>query len=285
MKQRYDTKHPHYEAYTDFFMRYKVESNILNAGAQSRPSAYTVLWDKVNIENEILKRVGDSKGKYMQSGLENTAYIPFVEMQLNEIDRRFKTYQRKRLNMGYSETDEMPSDLLKEQLKKQARLDVIKSEVEVLNKKLKEYTDVIEKDEDERVLEYGLQGSGVFHGTKAKNPDLINVLKEMDGQRLELNADGLLIIKDKRSPYNGMSVADFRALCVVYKQMRREQDRAKLKRLQAEAREQGLPVPQQLPAHSLKKVNKKSLPDWPEGVRNYLEVNEDSESSLTRTKK
>jgi len=282
MKKRYDTKSPYHEVYNNFYCRYQNESSILNTGRNEIPSAHSIFYDRENIKIELLRRIGDQKGQYFKEGRQSTAYIPFVEMKLAEIEERFENHKRHRVNEGYIEPKEMPKELLKERLQFEARLDVLNGECDILQKKLKEYADIEEIESASHVLEYGLQGSGHFHGTKASDPDLINVLKEIDGQRITQTESGLLIINDKRSPYSGMSVADYRSLCNVYKEQLRAADKAKLKQLQIESKERGELVPEHLPFRTPHKVSLKSLPAWPEGVKNHLMYEEES-SSLRKT--
>lgn len=285
MKQRYTTKEKEYQTYTDFYIRYKMSSRVLNPN--DVPGMDSIFFDKENITTELLTRIGDQHGKYMRGGSEQTAYITYLELRLAEIDKRFKAYQKQRVNTGYPEPTEMPKELLKEKLNYQARLDVTDVEIEFLTKKLKAFTDAEENKTDGEVLEYGLLGNGRYHGTHATNPDLINVLKEIDGQRITQTSSGLLIINDLRSPYSGMSVTDYRELCAVWYQQDKIHRNRKLKALKARAKEEGLPVPSHLAARAPCKVSKSSLLTWPEGVRNWLEDPEEdsSSSSMKRTKK
>lgn len=285
MKQKYTTKDPEYQTYTNFYIRYKMGSRVLNPN--DTPGMDSIFFDKENITTELLTRLGDQFGKYFRGSSEVTAYVPYLELRLIEIDERFKAYQRQRVNTGYPEPTDMPKHLLEEKLNYEARLDITNVEIEFLTKKLKAFTDVEEEKIEGECLEYGCLGNGRFHGTHAINQDLINVLKEIDGQRITQTTDGLLIINDSRSPYSGMSVASYRGIiCNQFRDERKKIEREKLKRLKVRAREEGLPVPSHTPARSPIKVSKSSLPAWPEeGVRNYLtEPEEDSSSSMKRTK-
>jgi hypothetical protein len=285
--KRYNTKDAEYQIYTDNFIRYKMQSNILNSG--DMPGMDTIFFDRENIKSELLTRVGDENGKYLRGKRESTAFIPYLEIQLEAIEQKWKDYQKRKLNSGYPKPTEWPKELLNEKLKFQARLDVTQSEVDALTKKLKEFKDVEEQKTDNNVLEYGCIGHGHFHGTRAADPDLINTLKEIDGQTISQTGDGLLIINDSRSIYFGLSVADYRGkVCKQFINEQRQRDREKLKKLQLKAREEGLPLPKQLVARGPVKISKSSLPPWPEGCRNYLtDPEEERSSSYTprRTKK
>ncbi len=282
MKQRYTTKDKEYQTYTDFYIRYKMSSRVLNPN--DMPNMDSIFFDKENITTELLTRIGDQFGKYFRGNTETTAYIPYLELRLAEIEERFKAYQKQRVNTGYPEPQEMPKELLKEKLNWQARLDVTDVEIENLTKRLKSFKDEDEKKEEDHVLEYGLLGNGHFWGSQAPTLDLINILKEIDGQRITQTSEGLLIINDSRSLYSGMSVANYRALCNTWRDVQKKRSREKLKALQLKAREEGLPMPAHLPARSPVKVSKNSLPAWPEGIKNYLEEPEESSTVIKRTK-
>lgn len=283
MKQRYNTKDKEYQVYTDFFIRYKMASRVLNPN--DMPGIDSIFFDKQNITIELLTRLGDQHGKYLQGKTETTAYLPYLELRLIEIDKRFKAYQKQRLDTGYDEPQDMPKHLLEEKLNYQARLDVTDVEIENLTKRLKSVKDEDEKKEDDHVLEYGLLGNGRFWGTQAPTLDLMNVLRFIDGQKISQTADGLLILNDTRSPYSGMSVACYRALCNTWRDVQKKLNRERLKKLQLKAKEQGLPMPAHLPARGPIKVSKNSLLAWPSGVKNYLTEPEESSVSIKRTKK
>ena len=61
--------------------------------------------------------------------------------------------------------------------------------------------------EDSKLLRYGPVGTGrIGEG---------NVLCILDGQTVKPNSEGILAIDDDRSPYNGMTVADYKAHLVL----------------------------------------------------------------------
>jgi hypothetical protein len=281
---RYTSKQKDYQTYTDFYRRYKMASNILNQSGT--PDINSVFFDKVNIKTELLTRIGDQYGKYQRGGSEMTAYLPYLNKMLEIIEERFKAHQKQRLNAGYAEPTEMPRELLKEKLNYEARLDITNVEIEFLAKRLKTFTDVEEAKTDGEVLQFGCVASCHFHGTQALTIDLINILKEIDGQKIGQTSSGLLIIRDERSPYNGMSVADYRGtICNQFLAERKALDRERLKKLKALAREEGLPIPHQLSPRGPVKVSKSSLPKWPDSVRNYITEPETEDSSGTIMKR
>lgn len=285
MKRRYEQKDKEYEVWNNFFIRYKMGSRIFNPN--DTPGMDSIFFDKENITTELLTRIGDQFGKYMRGKTVNTAYIPYLNSMLEEIEKRFKAYQIKRVSAGYSEPTEMPKELLKEKLNYQARLDITDLEIENLTKRLKSFTDIAETKTDGDVLAFGLQGSFHLLGTHASNPDLMDTIREIDGQNCSLLPSGILIISDKRSPYNGLEVKTYRELCQTWKEEQKAKEKAKLKKLQIQCEEEGKLKPTRLPVRFGVRYSLSSLPAFPEGVRNYLtepEEDSSSSSSMKRTK-
>lgn len=235
--------YPAYNEAVDLYMR---NSKVYNSGSEQVQRTF---WDRSSIESKIFE-------------IENNL-IPAVEQKVKDIENSFDDYKQKRIRTGHEEPTSMKPDMLREWYKTIARLTVYRGEVEELRKWLKEYSDHDQMIEDSKVLAYGLRGYGVFHGTRASNPTLVDVLKEIDGQRCELTDDEVLIIRDDRSPYNGMLVSDYRRLSREWLQERSKAEEQAFKLLQEQYEEQGLPVPKS-PAKAPSRVNKSSLPKWPE---------------------
>jgi hypothetical protein len=99
---------------------------------------------------------------------------------------------------------------------------------------------------------------------------MINVLKEIDGQIITQTEEGLLIINDPRSPYSGLSVFEYYALCKVYYSQQKQKERDKLKQVQEQCRLEGKTVPNHLGVQAPHKVSRSSLPKFPAGVKNWL---------------
>lgn len=261
-------KNPEYAIYHNEYDRLRVDSNILNSGNRV-PNAHSILWNKENIESELYRFFGDENGNFKRSGVYHAAAIPLIEGKLKAIDKNFKRFQQERVNSGYEKPETMPEDLKQEQLKLFARLDVFNEEAEFLEQQLKKYLEKEKTTDDSMVLAYGLRCAGHLHGTRAKNRSLVNTLKDIDGQTVEL-VDEVLVITDIRSPYRGLRVIDYRKLADIWQKERKEAARMRLLKLQEEARKEGLTIPSQLPASSIKKVNKASLPKFPSWAKNYL---------------
>ena len=264
-------KDPKFRPYHKFFNQYRMESQILNGGSQLIPNVNTILWDK----RSIIARLLELKGSEEQNGEYKDYYGDFkssvmliTKLKLEEIEQRFINLNQQRWNSGMQVFKEMPEELFNEKLALPAREDVTLEELEELERQL-ELTKLVEsKEDDSKVLSHGLRGNGKFHGTRAKDDRLINVLAIIDGQKVDEH-NGLLIIKDLRSPYNGMAVVDYRKFCNDWA-LERQAVETKLRKLQeTEIKEKGFSNIE-LPNFGVRKIDKASLPPFPSWAKNYL---------------
>jgi len=280
MKKRY----PDNKVYNDFYCKFQVESSILNSGSETIPSAYTILWDKQNLEAELRRIVGDKKGLYAQGRESYIAFIPSVEMRLQEIADGFKGYCRQKINQGHEKPTEWPKELLTEKLQNEARLDVLQGEKEKIEKRLKQLNDVVTKVDDSKVLQFGLICSGSFHsiGTPRYAPERAKA--ELDGQYLTMVPEGFLIIDDPRSPYHLMKVSDYHRVAKQWVKDRMQADKEKLLIMQAKAKENYEPLPQSTGLNLSGKIDKKDLPKWPDWAIKYEPEKSITDDKIKRTK-
>jgi len=136
--------------------------------------------------------------------------------------------------------------------------------------------------ENEKVLKFGLQFCYCIRKSKTSTASTLNFFMEIDGQVTQ-KYNGVLIIKDKRSPYNGMSVDDYRKFCKEWDTLLEKKDKALLKQLQAEAAEKGIAIPTSLGIQTLQRVNRADLPPFPHWADNHLENEEKFEPSHTKS--
>lgn len=245
-----------YPVYNSFVDRFMQNSKIFNSGSEQVQRTF---WDRSTIESKLYE-------------IENNL-IPASEQKVKDIEEKFAENNRKRIRAGQDLLLTFPEPWLTGYYRARAQLTTLRGESEILQNWLKVYTDHDKEVEDSKVLEYGLRGHGVFHGTRASNPNLVDVLKEIDGQRCELTDDEVLIIRDIRSPYNGMLVSDYRKLCKIYQEERRKAEEQAFKLLQEQFAEQGLPAPKP-PVKAPSRVNKANLPKWPEWAKRYVSESE-----------
>lgn len=224
--------------------------------------------DKQNIQTELLSITGNSKGQYYRAGDWHTASLPFVRLKLSILESDFAKMQAAAKGMGKDPLTVMPHEMQSKHDALSVQLDILMEEQEALEKILKEFADKQEKEDESHLLEYGLKLSGHFWGSRATSPDLINVLSDLDGQKIVQDEDGLLIIDS--GPYRGMSVPDYRKLALKWQADRRAADKEKLLRMQEEARLLGKPQPIILPSSS-RKIAPANLPPWPSYAINHYE--------------
>lgn len=191
-----------FNTYHEWYDRLRVESYILNGGGR-RPSFDTVIWTKNRIVGEIIWIEGGEKGMVYNkaTGEETLALIPQTKKQLRTLQKRFSNYQQQRVNEGYQRPKEMPDEMLKERLELEARLDVFNEELKEL--KRREASIQVEEDKEHAhlLLAYGVASGGSLYN---------GILVELDGQKVSLNSNNILIIDDPLSPYDGVLVADYR---------------------------------------------------------------------------
>jgi hypothetical protein len=245
--------------YDDAYDRLRLNSELLNGGSMM-PNIHTTFFDKEGLLGAKLELEGNEEGKYLRSGEYRMASIPMVEDKLQTIEERFEIHKEQMREQGYRVSDSYPKQLNDERLLTEAKLDVLKEELDEINRRLETYIDKEEAKSAGMVLVHGLQCFGKLRDGK---------LESIDGQNVK-NIVGVMVICDDRSPYNGLSVTDYRELANKWRLQRKEAEKQKLIRLQDEARLKGERIPTQLPARSPYKIAKDSLPPFPENAKNYL---------------
>lgn len=234
---------PVYNSYVDLFMN---NSKVYNSGSEQVQRTF---WDRSTIESKLYEVTN--------------SIIPANEQRVKDLEASFADLTRQKKRSGLEAPSTMPEPMLTDYYRARAQLTVLRGEAEELHKWLLVYTDHDKEVDDSKVLEYGLRGHGVFHGTRATDPNLVDVLKEIDGQRCELIDDEVLIIRDDRSPYSGMLVSDYRKLCKIWRDERRKAEEQAFKLLEEQYKEQGLPAPKPT-VKAPTRVNKSSLLKWPD---------------------
>lgn len=277
-KRRYKPIKEEHRVYHKSFDRYRLESRILNSGNEI-PNQYSIINDHDYLQGLLLELKGNEKGEWFNSTDRRwcKALLPTVEEQLKQISTDFKNYKQQKVNEGFSKPDKMPTELYEKQLKTEARLDVLKEEIEEVERRLKTFDKQRHKVDDKKVLRDGPVGV-------AKLRD--GVLAEISGQRVSLNKNSALIIDDTNSPYDGMLVADYRKhVSEPWSAAKRIIDREK-QALQKRLYDQGksetfaeewkMRMNELLGEHaewenlfSIKISGKPTMPKWPEGIKNW----------------
>jgi hypothetical protein len=260
MKRYRTEQHPLYD---NLIVKFRNGSSILNP--EKIPSVHSIMWDRSTLLSYLRTYKGSEKdGTYKGSEKEYVmAIIPGIEEQLKALEDAFAGYQLQRTDQGFAKPEDWPKELLDKKLQLEAKLDVAKEELAKIEGKLNSMREKEENADDSKVLKYGPVCTGrLFQG----------ILVELDSQIIG-KIDDTLIIRDKRSPYNGMAVADYRDLSRRWLAEIRRADAEILKQRQAKALSEGRPVPRSHSSISpVTRVKRELLPMWPVGIQNYLET-------------
>lgn len=268
MKRLYSRKES--EIYANECDRLLVNSRFLNSQSGTFPGPNTLFGDESSLRFYLLELVGDKDGYYLRSGERRIAKKPYLEMKLAMVDEQFQIYQELKKETGFEKPTEMPEQMMEEFYLLKARWTVTNAEEAEIRKRLTVFENQKKVQDDSAVLVHGLRGFAKAHGTKATNPQLINRLAIIDGQKVEMASDGLLIIKDDRSPYDGMLVSDYRKLCYEWQLQEQLKEIEEFQKLQKQCQAEGKTIPQAMPVRAMRTVSKSSLPKWPEWAKNYL---------------
>ena len=257
------------KVYNDMYDLQMLQSPIFNT--DDTISVHTILFDKKNIQSEIFRYHGDDKGMLNINGSPYRAYIPAMQDELNKLALQWERMKIQMVNEGFAEPEEMPEDMLNRKYEFEARLDVREKELLELEKRLASFTDEEKNTDNANMLKFGLMGEGRLQG---------GILVEIDSQKVVQHKAGHLIIANGK--FAGMSVPDYRKLITSWQEFRKEEDSKKLIKWQEEAKAEGKKfVEEEYSRYDSvsfgggRPVSSNLLPDWPEGVRNWN--NEDEE--------
>ena len=271
--------------YSNFYDRFRMESVILNASARGSSISHSGDYSNAKFLTSLINELkGNSEGLfyYHDGDSWRTAKIPKLKERLEEIVDEFKKLRQQAVNGGRPPLEKMPPKLDEKRLQTEGALDVAREELEYLSKCLKEIENSEEQISSDAVLKNGCRGVGKLQD---------GILCMMDGQRISSlfsgKNKGLLIISDTRSPYNGMSSADYYSQVSKLWNLARNKLSNRKEKLIRELHEKGLrstldiewkKARQRLfeknpDWESLFKINfnNKRIPAWPKGVKNYLE--------------
>jgi hypothetical protein len=176
-----------HRAYDTRFDRCKLASQTLS------PMSYQVAWQTFQMSDEhgLTALLSEYKAK-----------LAHAENVVAQADRDFETLKLTRANEGRAIPKERDHIIELEYMDALAECDVVGEEVDKLEGMLAKIVANRQAVEESNVLKYGPCGTGKMGEG--------NILCVLDGQTIKVNADSILIIDDARSPYNGMTVVDYK---------------------------------------------------------------------------
>lgn len=243
--------------------RGRINSPTLNGGSLMAAGLSLTQNDRRYLTGQKLELLGNREGFYLRNGTQTMSEIPVLINKIKQIEAQISDHKFQQERQGRAPS--VPPELAAEQSRLMGTLDVCLEELRDVQRRLDTFVEQEQITDDSFVLAYGPRCTGKLRGGQ---------LAVIDGQNVSRTADGVLIINDLRSQYNGMSVLDFRQLAATWQAERKEADRLKLLALQASAKEQGQQVPQNLPVSGHKKISKGSLPPFPGWAVNYLKLDD-----------
>jgi len=191
--------------YPEYHQRYNIlkqASFILNKNMESYEKIR--LCDKQGLTGLLIEWRGtDSRKIWLKENKEIKSRLLEAEERVKELEDRYKRENMTRLNTGHLPHKSIyESSVAREYLRALAELDIVQEEIDELEKLLKE---VIKKTEPEVKKRKKVIPKGNRWGIPAR---------EADGQKVIMGKDGLLVIDEPGSPYNGLPLVAYMELVV-----------------------------------------------------------------------
>jgi hypothetical protein len=233
-----------------------------NTKIPEEPGSNLAFFDKRGLEYELykLKKTPDGQWFDYHDNRWKVTLISLLEGELEEQTQMEQAWHTQRAREGH-EPGNLPPHLVESRAKREAKLKDARAKLADIEKQLKAYEEQEERIEQEVMLQYGPRGwsKGDQDGT----------LTRMDGQKLKLMPDNVLIINDPRSKYNQMRVSDYRKMGKEWLKSQKKRQIEKFEKMKETARADGLPIPIAPPVQSLSRVRPEDLPAWPEFAKPY----------------
>jgi hypothetical protein len=179
----------------------KGKSGILNR--QNNSSLAFDLWSEAGQRKLLTERIGEEDGQIVDpSGYWTPGLLLAAEMAVAAVDTRFENMVIKAKRMGRYPPETMPPELVNDKLILEARLDIVKEEVDQLKKMLAKHAARKQEENDHLILAQGPQGT-----TWGSDPP-----REVDHQPIRWDEkQGHFVIDCKKSPYDGVRLPDYYA--------------------------------------------------------------------------
>lgn len=268
--------------YSNVFDNERLASPILNASNRDGGNLryFGNYHNEQFLRGLLAELQGDEDGNLRDLyGEKIPARLKHIREKQKAVNNRWEYLQQSAVNKGRHRPKQMPQTLVDQLRSLEAQEDVVREEIEYLEQLLSEATRSEREFEHSTVLKH-----------MSVNRMREGVIAEVAGQRVEL-VDRVPVIVDKRSPYNGMSVADFHKYVSGPWSKARNRIENERRKLEKDLHARGLR--EEFPQHwakkhaelkekhpeweklfSLKLKKRPGLPEWPEGVKNYLKTAE-----------
>jgi len=237
------------EHYRTALGRYRLQSPILNPQGFGVDGVALQMSYKTGLKNLLVELEGQEDGRWlnqMYGGRWFDCKLRTANLAVEAIEQEFERVKAEATRNGHSVPTEMPEEMLERYHEALAKLDCVKEEIDKLRDALAKIEAREAIEDNDLVLKDGAIGTGKL---------LDGILSRIDGQKVSINDDNVLVIRDERSPYNGMRVVDYREHIV-------KPYVTELRRLRAEDREQARKEERPL------KHPRPPLPEWPDAVPN-----------------
>ena len=200
IRRRFKLKeHPEYHQRYNIL---KQASFILNKNMESFEKMR--LCDKQGLTGLLIEWRGtDSRKIWMKENKEIKSRLLEAEERVKELEERYKRENMRLLNTGHLPFKSIyESSVAKEYLKALAELDIVQEEIDELEKLLKE---AIKRTEPEVKKRKKVIPQGNRWGIP---------VREVDGQKVSMGKDGLLVIDEPGSPYDKLPLVVYLQLVV-----------------------------------------------------------------------
>ncbi len=165
-----------------------------------------------NLQSHINMIEGSSDpkhlGRYFDSGSGSfvLSFMPLLKEDLEKVHVTFKGFLQSQVDQGNEPSDLWPPSLLEKRQLLEAQIEIRNEELTWLREKIEELK------KEEALVEETKVNFLANPITWPPGGSLSNgILQSINGQKVTLNDDGILVINEPRSPYHGMLVWKFKA--------------------------------------------------------------------------
>ncbi len=181
--------------------RYKVSDKPNYDSKYDRKLFMSHILNPSNPNLRIIIQMGNKHWMQNELGIVIEKIIECQE-SISHITEHFENLNKRRAGQGRKLLSVMPEDLQIEVHEIEAILDIAIREYDELTEQLKQCSDEVNEIESRKILTIPL-------GSAKERSDGTGILKTLDGQTLDI-IEGVLIITDRRSPFYGYAVQDYR---------------------------------------------------------------------------